>query len=245
MDEERDKVELFGSCSRGIVEMDEVDREKFVEKGFKHKKIEETHVDIDGDCEGDGKDRELESNESSPMDVNGAENCEEDGKGHESESIRVVNDNIDLKNHVEEVIGNKEVMDLVDFGCSKSVTIRICSCMSENSDSEAMRVKHIMVNSSNTNRNSNFNKVEISREEFEDIDVLVSDLMLGKTERCSWGLDHIDDSDVNLDYDCSLVHTGTILAKNELIVPKTCGNVALVGFDYGVLDFGTWDIRRF
>ncbi|GKB76335.1 hypothetical protein Tco_0943230 [Tanacetum coccineum] len=54
MDEERDKVELFGSCSRGIVEMDEVDGEKFVEKGFKHKKIEETQVDIDGDFEGDG-----------------------------------------------------------------------------------------------------------------------------------------------------------------------------------------------
>ncbi|GJU78808.1 zinc finger, CCHC-type containing protein [Tanacetum coccineum] len=59
IDEERDKVELFGSCSRGIVEMDEVDGEKFVEKGFKHKKIEETQVDIDRDCEGDGKDREL------------------------------------------------------------------------------------------------------------------------------------------------------------------------------------------
>ncbi|GJU94538.1 zinc finger, CCHC-type containing protein [Tanacetum coccineum] len=125
MDEERDKVELFGGCCRGIVEIDEVDGEKFVEKRFKHKKFEETQVDIDGDCEGDGKDRELELD-----------------------------------------------------------------------------------------------------------------------DKCSWGLDHIDDSDVNLDYDCSLVHTGTILAENKLTIPKTCGNVALVGFDYGVLDFGTWDIRR-
>ncbi|GJT74262.1 E3 UFM1-protein ligase 1 [Tanacetum coccineum] len=50
-----------------------------------------------------------------------------------------------------------------------------------------------------------------------------------------------DGSDVNLDYDCSLVHMGTILAENELIIPKTCGNVALVSFDYRVLDFGTWE----
>ncbi|GKF25080.1 hypothetical protein Tco_0080974 [Tanacetum coccineum] len=46
-------------------------------------------------------------------------------------------------------------------------------------------------------------EVDGEKEEFKDIDVLVSDLMLGKNERCSWGLDHIDESDANLDYDCS------------------------------------------
>ncbi|GKD74943.1 hypothetical protein Tco_1333225, partial [Tanacetum coccineum] len=39
----------------------------------------------------------------------------------ESESSGGVDNNIDLKNHDEEVIENKEVMDLVDFGCGKSV----------------------------------------------------------------------------------------------------------------------------
>ncbi|GKE45825.1 hypothetical protein Tco_1473109 [Tanacetum coccineum] len=82
MDEERDKLELFGNCSRGFVEMDEVNGEKFVKNGFKHNKIDETQ--------------------------------KRGGKGHESESIGVVNDNVDLKNHVVEVIGNKEVMVLVD-----------------------------------------------------------------------------------------------------------------------------------
>ncbi|GKA30500.1 hypothetical protein Tco_0716805 [Tanacetum coccineum] len=40
MEEERDK--LFGNCSRGFVEMDGVDEEKFVEKGFKLNKVDET-----------------------------------------------------------------------------------------------------------------------------------------------------------------------------------------------------------
>nr|GEX14239.1 heterogeneous nuclear ribonucleoprotein 1-like [Tanacetum cinerariifolium] len=83
--DERDKVELFGICSRGFVEMDEVDGDKFVENEFKHNKIVETHVGVDGDCEED-----------------------EDGKGHESESVGVVNDDIDLHNHGEECIENKE-----------------------------------------------------------------------------------------------------------------------------------------
>nr|GEW95686.1 E3 UFM1-protein ligase 1 homolog [Tanacetum cinerariifolium] len=131
IEEERDKVELLGSCSRGFVEMDEVDGDKFVENGFKHKKIVETHVGIDGDCKEDGKDRELESNESSPMVVNGAKNCEEDGKGHESESIGVVDDNIDLHNHGEEGIENKEVRVLVDFGCGESGKNMICSDMNK------------------------------------------------------------------------------------------------------------------
>nr|GEY97694.1 glycosyl transferase, family 1 [Tanacetum cinerariifolium] len=72
------------------------------------------------------------------------------------------------RNHDEEAIENKEVVDLVDFGCGKSGTNLICSCMSGNSHFEAMRVKHIMVNSSNTDRKSNFNRMEISREEYED-----------------------------------------------------------------------------
>nr|GFB67665.1 hypothetical protein [Tanacetum cinerariifolium] len=55
----------------------------------------------------DGKDMELESNESSPMVVNGAENCKENGKGYKSESIGVIDDNIDLHNHGEEGIENK------------------------------------------------------------------------------------------------------------------------------------------
>nr|GFA35529.1 heterogeneous nuclear ribonucleoprotein 1-like [Tanacetum cinerariifolium] len=108
MEEEHDKVELFGICSRGFVEMDEVDGDKFVENEFKHNKIVETRVGVDGDCEEDGKDWELKSNESSLMVVNGAENCEEDWKGQESESVGVVNDDIDLHNLGEEGIENKE-----------------------------------------------------------------------------------------------------------------------------------------
>nr|GEU67076.1 E3 UFM1-protein ligase 1 homolog [Tanacetum cinerariifolium] len=131
IEEDRNKVELFCSCSRRFVEMDEVDEDKFVKNGFKHNKIVETHVGIDGDCEEDGKDRELESNESSPMVVNGAKNFEKDRNSHESESFRVVDDNIDLHNHGEEGIENKEVRVLVDFDCGESGKNMICSDMNK------------------------------------------------------------------------------------------------------------------
>ncbi|GJW32981.1 hypothetical protein Tco_0053013 [Tanacetum coccineum] len=63
---------------------------------------------IDGVCEAVGKNKELESNESRIVDVKEVVNCEEDGKGHGSESSGVVNNNIDLHNHGEEGIKNKE-----------------------------------------------------------------------------------------------------------------------------------------
>ncbi|GJY50756.1 presenilin-like protein [Tanacetum coccineum] len=81
---------------------------------------------IDGVCEAAGKNRELESNESRIVDVKGVVNCE-DGKGHGSESSGVVDNNIDLHNHGEEGIGNKEVRVLVDFGCGESGKNMICS----------------------------------------------------------------------------------------------------------------------
>ncbi|GJS09184.1 hypothetical protein Tco_0365980 [Tanacetum coccineum] len=81
---------------------------------------------IDGVYEAAGKNRELESNESRIVDVKGVVNCE-DGKGHGSESSGVVDNNIDLHNHGEEGIGNKEVRVLVDFGCGESGKNMICS----------------------------------------------------------------------------------------------------------------------
>nr|GEW93687.1 heterogeneous nuclear ribonucleoprotein 1-like [Tanacetum cinerariifolium] len=138
MEEERGKVELFGSCSHGFVEMDEVDGDKFVENEFKHNKIVETHVGVDGDCEEDGKDSELKSNESSLMVVNGVENCEEDGKGHESESVGVVDDDIDLHNHGKEGIENKEgsVKE-----CENSLETVIDKLMSKNGESLSLDKK--------------------------------------------------------------------------------------------------------
>ncbi|GJU99062.1 hypothetical protein Tco_1328333 [Tanacetum coccineum] len=115
MDAERDKLELFGNCSRGFVKVDEIDGEKFVENGFKLDKIDDSIVDSDKVCEEEGKNRELESDESRIVGVNWVVDCE-DEKGHESESSGGFDNNIDLKNHGEEVKGNKEVMNLVDFG---------------------------------------------------------------------------------------------------------------------------------
>ncbi|GKA46708.1 hypothetical protein Tco_0739591 [Tanacetum coccineum] len=205
MDAERDKLELFGNCSRGFVKVDEIDREKFVENGFKLDKIDDSIVDSDKVCEE-----------------------EEDEKGHESESSGGFDNNIDLKNHGEEVKGNKEVMNLVDFGCGKSGTNLICSCMSGNSHCEAKRIKHIMVNSSDTDRNINFNKVEISREEYEDTDIIIRDLMSGKIERSSWELDHIDRPHNTPHSDYALVYLGTRTVGNEFITPKSCRSVGCI-----------------
>nr|GEZ42818.1 hypothetical protein [Tanacetum cinerariifolium] len=135
-----------------------------------------------------------------------------------------------LVNHEDEVIENKEVIGLVDLSCGESC-MKINSGKSGNSHFEAMYVKHIVVNSSNTDRNINFNKEKISRKEYEDTDVLVSDIMLGKNRRCSWGLDHIDGPDENLDYDCGLVHVGIRLAENEFIIPKTFRSLGCIKND--------------
>ncbi|GKB87336.1 hypothetical protein Tco_0959608 [Tanacetum coccineum] len=132
-----------------------------------------------------------------------------------------------LDNQGEEVIENKEVMGLVDLSCGKS-GLKINLGKSGISHFEAMYVKHIMVNSSNTDMNINFNKKEISRKGHEDTDVLVSDLTLGKNGRCSWELDHIDGPEENPDYDCGLVHMGIRLAENEFIIPKTCRSLGCI-----------------
>ncbi|GJU92939.1 hypothetical protein Tco_1317695 [Tanacetum coccineum] len=118
----------------------------------------------------------------------------------ESESSGGVDNNIDLKNHDEEVIENKEVMDLVDFGCGKSGMFM----------------------------NSNFNKVEISREEYEDTEIIVRDLMLGKIERSSWKLDHIDRPHNTPHSDYALVYLGTRTVENEFITPKSCRSVGCI-----------------
>ncbi|GJV02672.1 hypothetical protein Tco_1336241 [Tanacetum coccineum] len=107
---ESDNLELLGNCSCGF-KMDEVDGKKFVGNGFKLIKIDETQVavhgledskmDFDRVCGEAGKNRELELNESSKVDVNGVANCEEDEKNHETESNGVIDDNIDMKNLVE------------------------------------------------------------------------------------------------------------------------------------------------
>ncbi|GJS91458.1 hypothetical protein Tco_0774094 [Tanacetum coccineum] len=98
------------NCLCGF-KMDEVDGKKFVGNGFKLIKIDETQVavhgledskmDFDRVCGEAGKNRELELNESSKVDVNGVANCEEDEKNHETESNGVIDDNIDMKNLVE------------------------------------------------------------------------------------------------------------------------------------------------
>ncbi|GJZ87579.1 hypothetical protein Tco_0659189 [Tanacetum coccineum] len=101
---ESDNLELLGNCSCGF-KMDEVDGKKFVGNGFKLIKIDETQVavhgledskmDFDRVCGEAGKNRELELNESSKVDVNGMANCEEDEKNHETESNGVIDDNIE------------------------------------------------------------------------------------------------------------------------------------------------------
>ncbi|GJY66510.1 transcription factor PIF1 [Tanacetum coccineum] len=204
--------------------VDEIDGEKFVENGFKLDKIDDSIVDSDKVCEEEGKNRELESDESRIVGVNWVVDYE-DEKGHESESSGGFDNNIDLKNHDQKVKGNKEVMNLVDFGCGKSGTNLICLCMSGNSHCEAKHIKNIMVNSSDTDRNINFNKVEIRREEYEDTNIIIRDLMSGKIKRSSWELDHIDRPHNTPHSDYALVYPGTRTVENEFITPKSCRKI--------------------
>ncbi|GKE60219.1 hypothetical protein Tco_1510586, partial [Tanacetum coccineum] len=85
--------------------MDEADGKKFVENGFRLRNSDDTQG-----------------------------SSEEDGKGRKIDLSRVVNNNIDLKNlfegskegdkdvenHDEEVLENKEMIGLADFGCNES-----------------------------------------------------------------------------------------------------------------------------
>ncbi|PWA55092.1 hypothetical protein CTI12_AA436650 [Artemisia annua] len=85
--------------------------------GFaKNKNSERCKEDVEVDAN-----NELEPNESSKMDVDGVVKCEEDGKDHESESSRVVDNNFGSKDVVEIKIGASiSVVTGVAFGNTSS-----------------------------------------------------------------------------------------------------------------------------
>ncbi|GKC32154.1 hypothetical protein Tco_1039448, partial [Tanacetum coccineum] len=106
------------SDAYALAKMDEVNGEQFVSARLTRTQVgvhclEDSVMDVDQVCEEAGKCSELELTVPCKVDVEARVNCEEDGKGHESESIGVVDNNIDLHNHGEEVIENKEVRVLV------------------------------------------------------------------------------------------------------------------------------------
>nr|GEV03805.1 hypothetical protein [Tanacetum cinerariifolium] len=136
-------------------------------------------------------------------------------------------------------------MGLVDLSCGES-GMTINSGKSGNSHFEAMYVKHIVVNSSNTDRNINFNKEEISRKEYEDTDVLEFGLQKNDTSgsHVQKVLVNVHNDDDSLNQQKKQKEFSEQVIECFIHVNSRIRNVLLVSFGYGMFKFGMWEWRK-